>query len=121
MRSGCAYGRLFRSSAFTNEKIAVFAPTERASVSTTVRVRSEEHTLNSSHGYISYAVFCLKKKRRLFHRPCKRSYRLRRRHQPHQGKKPLLQRHKFHHKIRIRPNPLVISNRIQRRSPAPVG
>src|SRR5205809_3634745 len=62
MRSGCAYGRLFRSSAFTNEKIAVFAPTERASVSTTVRVRSEEHTLNSSHGYISYAVFCLKKK-----------------------------------------------------------
>src|SRR2546429_5510020 len=22
--------------------------------------RSEEHTLNSSHGYISYAVFCLK-------------------------------------------------------------
>src|SRR5205809_6682127 len=26
-------------------------------------VRSEEHTLNSSHGYISYAVFCLKKKK----------------------------------------------------------
>src|SRR5687768_8533027 len=25
--------------------------------------RSEEHTLNSSHGYISYAVFCLKKKK----------------------------------------------------------
>src|SRR5687768_18315041 len=25
-------------------------------------LRSEEHTLNSSHGYISYAVFCLKKK-----------------------------------------------------------
>src|SRR2546429_1055179 len=25
--------------------------------------RSEEHSLNSSHGYISYAVFCLKKKR----------------------------------------------------------
>src|SRR5207245_3841268 len=25
--------------------------------------RSEEHTLNSSHGSISYAVFCLKKKR----------------------------------------------------------
>src|SRR5687768_9251368 len=23
--------------------------------------RSEEHSLNSSHGYISYAVFCLKK------------------------------------------------------------
>src|SRR2546422_7033819 len=27
-------------------------------------VRSEEHTLNSSHGYISYAVFCLKKKKK---------------------------------------------------------
>src|SRR3989449_906885 len=26
--------------------------------------RSEEHTLNSSHGYISYAVFCLKKKKK---------------------------------------------------------
>src|SRR5205809_8126926 len=25
--------------------------------------RSEEHTLNSSHGYISYAVFCWKKKK----------------------------------------------------------
>src|SRR2546422_8321297 len=29
------------------------------------RFRSEEHTLNSSHGYISYAVFCLKKKKHL--------------------------------------------------------
>src|SRR5689334_24130655 len=27
-----------------------------------VHVRSEEHTLNSSHSSISYAVFCLKKK-----------------------------------------------------------
>src|SRR2546422_6663925 len=26
--------------------------------------RSEEHTSNSSHGYISYAVFCLKKKKK---------------------------------------------------------
>src|SRR5687768_17852819 len=26
--------------------------------------RSEEHSLNSSHGYISYAVFCLKKKKK---------------------------------------------------------
>src|SRR2546422_5015698 len=25
--------------------------------------RSEEHTSDSSHGYISYAVFCLKKKK----------------------------------------------------------
>src|SRR2546430_4122635 len=27
------------------------------------RLRSEEHRLNSSHSQISYAVFCLKKKR----------------------------------------------------------
>src|SRR2546422_8346702 len=27
--------------------------------------RSEEHRLNSSHGYISYAVFCLKKKKKI--------------------------------------------------------
>src|SRR5207245_10717151 len=27
-------------------------------------VRSEEHTSNSSHGSISYAVFCLKKKKK---------------------------------------------------------
>src|SRR5687768_17807646 len=27
-------------------------------------LRSEEHSLNSSHGYISYAVFCLKKKKK---------------------------------------------------------
>src|SRR2546422_8305814 len=26
--------------------------------------RSEEHTSESSHGYISYAVFCLKKKKK---------------------------------------------------------
>src|SRR2546430_13594238 len=30
------------------------------------RRRSEEHTLNSSHSQISYAVFCLKKKNPLF-------------------------------------------------------
>src|SRR5205814_9020386 len=29
------------------------------------RVRSEEHTLNSSHLGISYAVFCLKKKKNM--------------------------------------------------------
>src|SRR3712207_7857351 len=29
--------------------------------------RSEEHTLNSSHANISYAVFCLKKKKNLTH------------------------------------------------------
>src|SRR2546422_3324505 len=30
--------------------------------------RSEEHRLNSSHGYISYAVFCLKKKKNNNHK-----------------------------------------------------
>src|SRR3712207_7725009 len=30
------------------------------------RVRSEEHTLNSSHANISYAVFCLKKKKNTY-------------------------------------------------------
>src|SRR3712207_7268847 len=30
-----------------------------------LRVRSEEHTLNSSHANISYAVFCLKKKKHI--------------------------------------------------------
>src|SRR2546429_4508521 len=29
-----------------------------------VATRSEEHTSDSSHGYISYAVFCLKKKKK---------------------------------------------------------
>src|SRR2546422_3869218 len=29
-----------------------------------IRDRSEEPRLNSSHGYISYAVFCLKKKKK---------------------------------------------------------
>src|SRR2546430_11345942 len=30
---------------------------------TALKRRSEEHTLNSSHSQISYAVFCLKKKK----------------------------------------------------------
>src|SRR2546422_10298237 len=36
----------------------------RRSGPTPDRPRSEEHTSNSSHGYISYAVFCLKKKKK---------------------------------------------------------
>src|SRR5438128_6467288 len=34
--------------------------------------RSEEHTSNSSHGSISYAVFCLKKKKSAHHQKHKR-------------------------------------------------
>src|SRR2546430_13585713 len=33
-----------------------------------VFIRSEEHTLNSSHSQISYAVFCLKKKKKVHQR-----------------------------------------------------
>src|SRR2546427_7994861 len=33
--------------------------------------RSEEHTLNSSHSQISYAVFCLKKKKKRTHQKYK--------------------------------------------------
>src|SRR5205809_5851783 len=36
----------------------------RAPASRRSRSRSEEHTSDSSHGYISYAVFCLKKKKK---------------------------------------------------------
>src|SRR2546429_3441120 len=35
------------------------------SVACDVAARSEEHTSDSSHGYISYAGFCLEKKNRL--------------------------------------------------------
>src|SRR2546422_5765787 len=38
------------------------ASPDHALAAAPLRPRSEEHTLNSSHGYISYAVFCLKKK-----------------------------------------------------------
>src|SRR2546430_13696278 len=62
------YTTLFRSlgairtlQAFTNEKLAstrFAAAVERASFS-----RSEEHTSELRHSQISYAVFCLKKKK----------------------------------------------------------
>ena len=37
--------------------------TGSVNIDNTRRARSEEHTLNSSHTVISYAVFCLKKKK----------------------------------------------------------
>src|SRR2546422_6560215 len=41
-------------------------PAETAAVSPTARPRDRKSTrLNSSHGYISYAVFCLKKKKKV--------------------------------------------------------
>src|SRR5216684_9044425 len=42
----------------------VLWPETRASPAYGQTPRSEEHTSNSSHGYISYAVFCLKKKKK---------------------------------------------------------
>src|SRR3712207_7333741 len=38
---------------------------ERREIVHEVLERSEEHTLNSSHANISYAVFCLKKKKNI--------------------------------------------------------
>src|SRR2546422_4497353 len=37
------------------------------------QMRSEEHTSELSHGYISYAVFCLKKKKKVKHTVTKQS------------------------------------------------
>src|SRR5687768_18067667 len=36
--------------------------------------RSEEHTSDSSHGYISYAVFCLKKKKKKRQQICNQKH-----------------------------------------------
>src|SRR2546422_5724803 len=38
--------------------------TATLTLSNLTQPRSEEHTSDSSHGYISYAVFCLKKKKK---------------------------------------------------------
>src|SRR5256885_8845918 len=68
------YTTLFRSSATADgvgydgkwSVTVVCAPAEGASAgaqtTVTLHVRSEEHTSESSHLVISYAVFCLKKK-----------------------------------------------------------
>src|SRR5258708_9650013 len=48
------------------ELLLGFDPLERPAV---VGHRSEEHTLNSSHQIISYAVFCLKKKKNISIQP----------------------------------------------------
>src|SRR5687768_18198750 len=51
------------------QRLLARAPDDPAVVATSAQLlarRSEEHTLNSSHGYISYAVFCLKKKKKKY-------------------------------------------------------
>src|SRR5436305_12020997 len=64
------YTTLFRSQArglrwpwiFTPAMRRIFDCFEKMAGGWSIRKRSEEHTLNSSHVRISYAVFCLKKK-----------------------------------------------------------
>src|SRR2546422_1833751 len=60
------YTTLFRSELRAPNENRTTVAKNRPSVISTQSVatssRSEEHSLNSSHGYISYAVFCLKKK-----------------------------------------------------------
>src|SRR2546429_6092415 len=63
------YTTLFRSHAVGLEGSVIAHPLERLRpdaeplVATTVFVDRKSTRLNSSHGYISYAVFCLKKKK----------------------------------------------------------
>src|SRR5438128_3719259 len=55
--------RFFRHSCiFVSTKSGIGEPKELAAKR--IGVRSEEQRLNSSHGSISYAVFCLKKKKK---------------------------------------------------------
>src|SRR2546426_3416673 len=49
--------------AISGDRIAAVGPLAGATAAITIDARSEEHTLNSSHLVISYAVFCLKKKK----------------------------------------------------------
>src|SRR2546422_5593402 len=67
------YTTLFRSraknprSSASGSRSITYAPGSAVSVKITRRPRLEDRKstrLNSSHGYISYAVFCLKKKKK---------------------------------------------------------
>src|SRR2546422_10533856 len=59
------YTTLFRSLAALGDSdfVAVWHAVMQRLLAIPEYVRSEEHTSESSHGYISYAVFCLKKKK----------------------------------------------------------
>src|SRR2546422_2745264 len=63
------YTTLFRSSTrrcASSRSASCFAASLRKSTSRWDRSRDRKSTrLNSSHGYISYAVFCLKKKKKV--------------------------------------------------------
>src|SRR2546422_1587229 len=60
------YTTLFRSqmrrSSIRFGAVGVRGGDEQHAAAIPTATRSEEHTSESSHGYISYAVFCLKKK-----------------------------------------------------------
>src|SRR2546422_7919683 len=51
-----------KTSDATNHKARIIGSARIMVVHINVSTRSESTRLNSSHGYISYAVFCLKKK-----------------------------------------------------------
>src|SRR5438445_7139395 len=53
------YTTLFRSDILCDNRLFIL----HCRLDQLGNVRSEEHTLNSSHANISYAVFCLKKKK----------------------------------------------------------
>src|SRR5438552_14783035 len=50
-------------------KQIAYAYRQNGELSHAASERSEEHTLNSSHQIISYAVFCLKKKKQMCEAP----------------------------------------------------
>src|SRR6266498_180083 len=62
-RVGAAHERDWAGRVATLRELLLRRPKLRE-VDSRPRTRSEEHTLNSSHARISYAVFCLKKKKR---------------------------------------------------------
>src|SRR3712207_6924761 len=55
------------SSKFTSEYLLLPLRSASAAERHHLGHRSEEHTSNSSHANISYAVFCLKKKKKILH------------------------------------------------------
>src|SRR2546429_2406110 len=79
------YTTLFRSRDWVSENAAaleieyagVTDRDARAATDSTYSIDRKSTRLNSSHGYISYAVFCLKKKKKTTTRQCPHSLTLR--------------------------------------------
>src|SRR5437763_13934754 len=68
------YTTLFRSQHRAQDLPAARA--DRSQQGELARARSEEHTSNSSHRCISYAVFCLKKKKKSNKKELRSAYRI---------------------------------------------